>query len=470
MFYFLLILFFVATLLNIMRILPYNPLDIYLSGIYLGTICNLSNYFFSKLFKAKVNFESASITALILTLIVGPSAFFNNIAILTFVGAAAMASKYIFAIRKKHIFNPAAIAVFLSAVIFQIGASWWIGNIFTLPLILLGGLLILAKIKRFEILISFLAIFFAGLILNQSFSAQSLLSSPIWFFAFVMLIEPLTSPSTKKLQIYFGGFVAALYFLISKFIPSYPYGLETSLLIGNLFTLAFSPTFNMVLRFVKKEKIAKDTWRFHFKPLGKFTFIPGQYLEWTLPHKNPDSRGIRRYFTVTSTPGEKHTAITIRASEKGSSFKSALLKMEPDMHVISSGPQGEFTLPKNKSIPLAFIAGGIGITPFVSIINHLLKLGEKRDITLFYSNKTMHDIAFKELFEKAGKIGIKTIYIISEKGERIDKNMIKEKLPDYKKRIFYVSGPEPMVEAFKKMLSGIKPKDIKTDYFPGYTG
>src|SRR3989344_6000420 len=90
MFYFLLVLFFLTTLLCILKILPYDPLDIYLSGIYLGTICNLSNYFFSKLFKAKVNFESASITALILTLILGQSAFFNNMAILTFVGAAAI--------------------------------------------------------------------------------------------------------------------------------------------------------------------------------------------------------------------------------------------------------------------------------------------------------------------------------------------------------------------------------------------
>src|SRR3989344_7239632 len=106
MLYFLLALFFLTTLLCILKILPYNPLDIYLSGIYLGIICNLSNYLFSRLFKAKVNFESATISAFILTLIIFPSAFFKNIPILTFVGTAAMASKYIFAIRKKHIFNP----------------------------------------------------------------------------------------------------------------------------------------------------------------------------------------------------------------------------------------------------------------------------------------------------------------------------------------------------------------------------
>src|SRR3989344_7769525 len=132
MFYFLLGLFFLTTILSMTRVLSYDPLDIYLSGIYFLTICNLSNYLFSKIFKAKINFESASITALILTLIVGPFNFFDNILILTFMGIAAMASKYIFAIRKKHIFNPAAIAVFISAVIFQTGASWWIGSIFTL--------------------------------------------------------------------------------------------------------------------------------------------------------------------------------------------------------------------------------------------------------------------------------------------------------------------------------------------------
>lgn len=469
MFYFLLSLFFITTSLSIARFLPYDPLDIFISGIYFGIICNLSNYLFSKLFKAEVNLESASISALILTLIVGPFAFLDNILALTFVGIASMASKYILAIRKKHIFNPAAIAVFLSAIIFQIGASWWIGGVFTLPFIFACGILVLTKIKRFEILAGFFAVFFAGLILSQNFSLKPLLSSPIWFFAFVMLVEPLTSPSTKKLQMLFGGLVAIAYFIIPKVIPSYPYSLETALLVGNLVNFALSPTFNMTLTFVKKEKVAKDTWRFYFETMSKFKFIPGQYLEWTFPHRNPDSRGIRRYFTISSTPREKYIAITMRVAEKGSSFKSALLKMKLGEQITSSSPQGEFILPKDKSIPLAFIAGGIGITPFGSIIRRLLETEEKRDITLFYSNNTPQHIAFKELFDKAKNVGVKTIYRITERDEYIDEKMIKEKLPDYKRRIIYISGPEPMVEAFKKMFSKIKAGDIKTDFFSGYT-
>src|SRR3989344_3484472 len=468
MFYFLLGLFFLTTILSMTRVLSYDPLDIYLSGIYFLTICNLSNYLFSKLFKTKINFESASITALILTLIVGPSNFFNSIQILTFIALTAMLSKYVLTLRKKHVFNPAAIGVFLSAVIFNTGASWWIGSIFTLPFILIGGFLILVKIKRLEIVLSFLTVFLVGLILDQNFSIRPLLDSPIWFFVFVMLIEPLTSPLTRRSQIIFGGFTAILYFVLPRLIPSYPYGLETSLLIANLLTLILSPTSNVMQRFIKKEKIAKDTWTFYFEPLNKFKFIPGQYLEWTFPHKNSDSRGTRRYFTVSSAPEEEFTTITIKTTKKGSSFKSELLKIAPEDQVATSGLYGEFTLPKDKNIPLAFVAGGIGVTPFRSMINHLLETGEKRDIVMFYSNNTHEHIAFRELFDKAKSEGVKTIYVISKRGERIDEKMIKEKLPDYNKRVFYISGSQSFVDTFKKLLSKMGVVNIKTDFFPGY--
>ena len=469
MFYFLLSLFFVATLLSMIRILHFDPLDIYLSGIYLIIICNLSNYFFSKLFKAKVNFESATISALILTLIVGPSDFFSNVLSLSFVGITSMVSKYIFAIRKKHIFNPTAIAVFLSAVFFKTGASWWIGSVFTLPLIILGGIFVLAKIKRFELVVSFFAIYFLVVFsLNQRITLNTFLVPSIWFFAFVMLVEPLTSPTTKRGQIIFGGFVALSLFMLPKIISFYAYGIETALLAGNLLNLVISRSYNVILVFRKKEKIAKNTWSFYFDPKSSITFIPGQYLEWTFPHNNPDSRGTRRFFTVSSAPSEKHISLTMKVNEKGSSFKSAFLDLKDGDQVTASSPQGDFVLPKDKNIPLAFIAGGIGITPFRSMVKNLLANNEKRDIILLYLNNTDEEIAFKETFKKAKEVGIKTIFLVTKKDGYIDEKIISAKILDYKKRVFYISGPELMVNGLKEILSKIKPKEIKTDFFPGY--
>lgn len=456
--------------LSVFGVGRFNFVDILLSGTYLIAICNLSNYAISKLFGAKTNLESALITALILTLIMGPFSFFENIFVLTFVGVVAMASKYVLAVRKKHIFNPAAIAVLLSAIFLNSGATWWIGSMYTLPIIFFGGLLVLTKIKRWELIAGFLTVYFLTIIIfGNSLTLNSFFVPPVWFFVFVMLVEPLTSPSTRNKQIVFGAFAALVYFLLPKVVSGYAYGLETALLAGNLLNFLLSPAFNQILVFRKKEKVAKDTWQFYFEPMSKFKFIPGQYLEWTHPHKNPDSRGVRRYFSISSAPEEENIAITMRIAQEGSSFKTDLLKTQGGAEIMASSPQGEFVLPKDKGIPLAFIAGGIGVTPFRSMVKSMLENDEKRDIIFLYSNSKEEDVAFENLFTKATKVGVKTIYNITEKDGYIDKKRIEEFMPDYKKRVFYISGPEPMVEAFKKMLLEMKAKKIKTDFFPGYT-
>ncbi len=470
MLYFLLVLWIGAVIFPLTDAPPYISLNILLSGAYLGAVCNLANYLLAKIFKARTNLESASITALILTLIVEPFALFENIIVLTLIGVVAMASKYVLAIRKKHIFNPAAVSVFLSAIVLNAGASWWVGSIYTLPLVVLGGLLVLAKIKRFELVGGFLVVYFSTLILfGRGVTINSFIVPSIWFFVFVMLVEPLTSPSTKNKQFFFGAFVAMVYFLLPKIIPGVTYGLETALLAGNLLNLAISPSFNLVMVFKKKGKVAQNVWQFYFEPMSKFKFVPGQYLEWTYPHKNPDSRGTRRYFTISSAPEEKHVTLTMRVAEKGSSFKSALTNIKKGEELTTSSPQGDFVLPKKESTPLVFIAGGIGVTPFRSMVKHMLFKNDQRDIVLLYSNRQEADIAFKKLFEKAKSVRVKTFYINTKKDGYIDEQMIEEKVPDFQKRMFYISGPEPMVEAFKKMLLGMKVKKIKTDFFPGYT-
>jgi glycine betaine catabolism B len=146
-----------------------------------------------------------------------------------------------------------------------------------------------------------------------------------------------------------------------------------------------------------------------------------------------------------------------------------LLDLKDGEQVTASSPQGDFVLPKDKNTPLVFIAGGIGITPFRSMVKNLLANNEKRDIILLYSNNTEEEIAFKKTFEKAKEIGVRPVFVITNKDGYIDEKKIKEKIPDYKERVFYISGPQVLVESFKEMLSRMKPKGIKTDFFPGYT-
>jgi ferredoxin-NADP reductase len=142
---------------------------------------------------------------------------------------------------------------------------------------------------------------------------------------------------------------------------------------------------------------------------------------------------------------------------------------------------GDFTLPHDKKKKLVFIAGGIGITPIRSMVKYLSDHGEKRSIVLLYSNKTNAEIAYRDIFDEAtDTIGLKTVYAITGAGEtppennghkgHIDGALIRNVIPDYRSRIFYISGTHTMVSAMETTLHqlGIPRKQIKTDFFPGF--
>ena len=355
--------------------------------------------------------------------------------------------------------------------------------------ILLGGILMVRHIRRFHLVFSFLGGYLgllsadsllSGNILSLSYFSNLLLFSPLLFFSFVMLIEPLTGPQDRRLRMYYGLFIAVVLFVFQKFL-SIPYSLELALLIGNVFARIFNPGFRLSMRLLKKRDLTTNISEFWFEPARKFVFIPGQFLEWSLAHPRSDTRGTRRFFTISSAPEEERILLTTRFSDPSSTFKKTLRELRSGDEIVASNLEGEFVLPKDQRKKLVFIAGGIGITPFRSIIKHLIEKNEKRDIVLLYSNRVREDIVFKDIFNMAEKNnGLRAIYTLTEddktptdwQGEKgfINEDLIKGQIPDYQERTFYVSGPEPMVKAFEKMLGqmGIAKKNIKRDYFPGY--
>lgn len=475
MLYFLLFLVVVAAGLSFLRILPYNGWDILLEAVYLATVCRITNEIFAKIFKVKTNIESPLISGFILALIMGPTSPLTNWMLLTAAGVLAMASKYILAWKGRHIFNPAAFGAVAVALLLGQGASWWIGSLQTFPFVFLGGLLILKKIRRWEMVGVFLLIQIATLSLDKLGIARNdglnLLYSPILFFTFVMLVEPLTSPTTKKFQIIYGFVVAAATFVIPFVLPDTYYSLELSLLIGNIFSYMVSGSFRQVVILKEKKQLTHDVISFLFEPTRKFQFKAGQFLEWTLSHPKPDSRGVRRFFTIASSPTEEFVILASKFYDKPSTFKQTLHKMESGDEIVISGLGGEFILPVDTNKKLVFIAGGIGITPFRSMVKYMVDTKEQRDVILLFSNKTPEDIVFKEIFNDATKLGVKTVYVNTDKDGFIDEKLIEKEVDDWKDRTFYISGPEPMVEAFEKMIAGMGvPKvQIKRDYFPGYT-
>lgn len=478
MLYVLIALVAAATILSFLGVLSFNPIAILYSAIFLTAVCWITNTLFAKFFKVPTNLESVYITALILTLIVTPMLVPFDLVFFSLIAFLASASKYILVLSKKHIFNPAAVAVFLAALILKNGASWWVGNPWMFVPLIIGGLLVIRKIKKFQMVLSFLitalSIILGFSILKQDdillVAQRTILETPIFFFCFIMLTEPQTTPPRVTLQIIYGSLVGLLFALPFR-IGSFYITPEIALLTGNIFSYIVSPKGRLILRLKEKIKIAPSIYDFVFSSNGNLKFLPGQYLEWTLSHKNPDNRGVRRYFTIAASPTEENLRIGVKFYPKGSSFKNALSKMQHWDQVLASQLVGEFTLPKDPNTKLLFIAGGIGITPFRSMIKYLLEINERRDIILFYSSKTSADFVYKDMFEKAvQRLSIKVIYVTSDKGERIDTGLIQKEAPDYNDRICYISGPHSMVSAFEKTLKemGFKSTQIKTDFFPGY--
>src|SRR4051794_32393496 len=136
---------------------------------------------------------------------------------------------------------------------------------------------------------------------------------------------------------------------------------------------------------------------FQFRTERPLTFEAGQYLRYTLDHPEPDNRGVNRFFTIASAPSEGFVLLTTRLSTPGSSFKRALSRLEVGAIIEASGPYGRFTY-TDRETPAVFVAGGIGITPFRSILMDLLSRPSDADITLLYANRTP-EIPFRRLFD-----------------------------------------------------------------------
>lgn len=466
--------------------LPYNPWYLLGNAAFLVSACWLSNAVFAALFDTPASAESSYITGLILALIIAPAAPSTDFLFLLFASVIAMASKYLIAIRQKHIFNPAAFAVLITALFAGQAAVWWVGgSLAMLPFVLLGGILVVRKLQRFDLALSFLGAAIASAVLGAllsnldvAYSLRSMFThSPIFFFVSIMLTEPLTTPPRRSLRLAYGALVGALFPPWIHFASLYSTP-ELALIIGNAFSFVSSPKVNTVLTLKKIEKIAEGTYEFSFEPARRFLFLPGQYVEWTLEHEPFDSRGNRRYFTIASSPTENAVRAGIRFYPNASSFKRALSALPLGSKVKVGALAGDFTLPKDSERKLAFIAGGIGATPFRSMVRYVADKNETRDMVLLYSNKTENEIAYRDFFDGAAEAGLRTVYTLTDAapnnwhGRRgfITPEMIREEIPDFRQRTFYISGPKSMTDAFSNALHkmGVHRSHIKTDFFPGF--
>jgi ferredoxin-NADP reductase len=211
---------------------------------------------------------------------------------------------------------------------------------------------------------------------------------------------------------------------------------------------------------------SEDVYTFLFEKEKDLTWKAGQHGLFTIIHKK--IKNPIRPFTVASAPSENVVRLTMRINDNPSDFKKAMLELKQGMKVKMSGPVGGFYLKDNS--PSLLIAGGIGITPFRSIVKQLEAEGNGfgKQIHLLYMDSKKSYINKDELDRMANNTSISVTYLDS----RDDLHQEIDKFTSLHKNNgkYFIAGPKPMVDSISTYLQdhNISKRNIKKDAFFGY--
>ncbi|MDV7146038.1 FAD-dependent oxidoreductase, partial [Tropicimonas sp. TH_r6] len=205
----------------------------------------------------------------------------------------------------------------------------------------------------------------------------------------------------------------------------------------------------------------------------------GQAVRVTLANPSEtDSKGASRILSIASAPRDANLTLITRMRD--SSFKRGLAALDAGAELTVSGPIGHFALHEDTSRPAVFLAGGIGITPFLSMIRNEAHKGFERKITLVYANSRPDDAACLGELQHLADIhpNFELVATMTApkgshwKGEigRIDGSMLQRHVQDPNEPIYYCVGPANMVASTQDILSrlGITPQDVRVEQFAGY--
>ncbi len=234
---------------------------------------------------------------------------------------------------------------------------------------------------------------------------------------------------------------------------------------------------NIKVKFIEKIQRTPTVISFRFLPSEKLNFLPGQFLQVIFDENNTLDKDLNKYLSFSSSPTKEYIEVTKRISE--SAFSKKLLGLTANDEILIKAPLGNSVfIDSYKSV--GFLIGGIGITPVISIIEYICGKKLDTDVLLFYSNRTEHDIAFKDELSDWQKLNknIKIIYTVTECAPknmkcifgRIDKKLISSEKCDLSSRIIFIFGPPVMVKAMQNLCMdcSCKKENVKIEHFIGY--
>lgn len=212
---------------------------------------------------------------------------------------------------------------------------------------------------------------------------------------------------------------------------------------------------------------------FRFERIKQYVFTAGQWFVLTIPEGDGY---LTKHFTHSSSPTEGYLDFTTRLT--GSQYKNALDALPVGTEVEIEGPFGEFTL-RGEAKRVAFITGGIGVTPIRSILRLMADTGDHREVALLYGNKDYDSIAFRlELESFSAQLpNLKVAHVLSDpqpdwEGHRgfIRNEILDAELGNDAGWTYYVSGPPAMVAAMTELLTGrgVSRQEMVLENFAGY--
>jgi len=235
------------------------------------------------------------------------------------------------------------------------------------------------------------------------------------------------------------------------------------------------------IKLKRREEVAEGTMSFFFdKPAG-FQFKAGQFMRFSLiDPPETDAEGDQRTFSIASAPHEEDLMIATRMRD--TAFKRVIKSMPIGSEIQMRGPYGRMTLHEDPTRPAAFLTGGIGITPFRSIALDAARTGLTHRLSLFYSNRRPEDAAFLEELAQLEATNPNYRFIPTMtspatskqtwSGETgyINADMLARFIDDLKAPVYYVAGPQGLVNAMRKTLAeaGVSEEEIRAEEFAGY--
>jgi len=235
------------------------------------------------------------------------------------------------------------------------------------------------------------------------------------------------------------------------------------------------------VKLLRREPVAESTMAFHFERPAGFAFKAGQAVDVVLPQVlDAAGKKARHAFSIVSGPFEDGIAIATRMRD--SVYKRALAALAPGAAVEMRGPFGTLTLHGDSARPALLVAGGIGITPFVSMLRQAARDRWPRPMALIYANRTPRAAAFlselQQLARTTDRFRLLTTMTAADRstddweGEtrRIDESLLRAAGMGLQAPVYYLAGPPGMVEAVSAAMAraGVAEDDIRSETFYGY--